>query len=128
MFRSVGPRAASVVAGFLFSLSAHMASADAASEDAARKHFKAGVAYLQDPDGERYEEAYSEFKVAYELSNSPKVLGNIGLCAMKLERDDEAIAAYARYLAEVADIDPEERAQIKRDLETLSESAARITV
>ena len=46
-----------------------------ASEEEARKHFKAGVAYLQDPEGERFEEAYAEFKKAYELARAPKVLG-----------------------------------------------------
>jgi len=94
----------------------------------ARRHFRAGVAYLQDPDGARYEEAYIEFRAAYAASSSPKVLGNVGLCAMKLERDGEAIDAYRRYLAEVPDIDAEERAQIQTDLTTLETSAARLTL
>lgn len=94
----------------------------------ARKHFAAGVALLQDPDGEKVEEAYREFKTAYDLSHSPKVLGNMGLCAMRLERDGEAIDAYSQYLREVKDIDPDERAQIVRDLETLSVGVARITI
>ncbi|MCC6526530.1 MAG: hypothetical protein IT373_28030 [Polyangiaceae bacterium] len=94
----------------------------------AQAHFKAGVSFLQDPEGARYEEAYAEFKHAFELSGSPKVLGNLGLCAMKLERDGEAIDSYARYLAEVSDIDPDERAQIERDLETLRVSAVRVTL
>src|SRR5262249_18602002 len=42
------------------------------------------------------------------------------------ERDGEAIAAYTRYLAEVSDIDPQERDQVKRDLETLNASAVRV--
>ncbi len=94
----------------------------------AKEHFAAGVSFLQDPDGEKVEEAYREFKTAYELSSSPKILGNMGLCAMKLERDGEAIDAYARYLREVPDIDPDERAQIVRDLQTLTVGVARITV
>jgi hypothetical protein len=109
-------------------LVAGLAHAADPSEEAARKHFMAGVAYLQDQEGERYEEAYAEFKAAFELSHSPKVLGNIGLCAMKLERDGEAVAAYTRYLAEVPDIDPDERAQIARDVETLTASASRVTI
>jgi hypothetical protein len=96
--------------------------------DEARTHFKAGVSYLQDPEGERYEEAYAEFKKSYELSKSPKVLGNVALCAMMLERDGEAIDAYTRYLREVVDIDPEERAQNTRDLETLTAGAAHVAV
>jgi hypothetical protein len=98
------------------------------ADEEARKHFKAGVAFLQDPEGERFEEAYAQFKRAYELSKSPKVLGNMGLCAMKLERDGEAIDAYTRYLRDVSDIDPEERAQIERDLETLKASVVTVEI
>ncbi len=106
-------------------------AADAADADAnveARRHFKAGVALLEDPEGERFEEAYAAFRAAYELSKSPTVLGNLGLCAMKLERDGEAIDAYTRYLREVSDIDSEERLQVSRDLQTLSSSAVRVSV
>jgi hypothetical protein len=101
---------------------------DASTKDEAVRHFRAGVANLQDPEGARFEDAYSEFKRAYDLSHSPKVLGNLGLCAMKLERDGEAIAAYTRYLKEVDDIDPEERAQVARDLEVLTTSAISATI
>jgi hypothetical protein len=93
-----------------------------------RAHFEAGVALLQDPDGARYEDAYREFRAAYAQSQSPRVLGNIGFCAMKLERDLEAIDAYARYLEEVSEIDPVEREQIRRDLATLRAGVVRVTV
>src|SRR5690242_12924037 len=56
-----------------------------------RRHFNAGVALLQDPEGEKVEEAYREFKTAYDVSGSAKILGNMGFCAMRLERDGEAI-------------------------------------
>jgi hypothetical protein len=94
----------------------------------ARKQFQAGVNLLDDPDGARYEDAYLAFRKAYELSRSPKVLGNIGFCALKLERDGEAIDAYSAYLRETRDIDERERAQIERDLATLNSSAARFRV
>jgi hypothetical protein len=100
---------------------------DAISEDA-RKHFKAGVSLLQDPDGARYEDAYREFEAAYAASPSPKMLGNLGYCALKLERDGEAISAYTRYLQEVPDIDPAESAQIARDVATLRAGLVRVTV
>ena len=96
--------------------------------DDARRHFNAGVALLQDPDGTRWEEAYREFRAAFAASPTPKILGNIGLCAMKLERDGEAIEAYSRYIREVADIDAEERAQIARDLQTLSVTVVRLSL
>ena len=101
-------------------------AADVPISDEARGHFKAGVSYLQDPDGERVEDAYREFKTAYAISSSPKILGNIGFCAMRLERDSEAIDSYSRYLHEVADIDTEERNQIVRDVQTMSVTVARI--
>src|SRR5271166_2228094 len=94
----------------------------------ARAHFAAGVNLLKDPDGPRYEEAYSEFKAAYASAASYKILGNLGLCAMKLERDDEAIQAYTKYLAEGSDLSPSEIAQLKTDLATLKTGVVYLTV
>jgi len=85
----------------------------------ARQRFRTGVAYLTDPDGARYEEAYREFKAAYADSASWKILGNLGISAMKLERDGEAVEAFRKYLDGGGDaIDPAERAQMERDLMT----------
>ncbi len=83
---------------------------------------------MQDPEGEKVEEAYGQFKTAYDMSGSPKILGNMGFCAMRLERDGDAIDAYSRYLREVTDIDPDERAQIVRDLQTLIVGVVRVTI
>ncbi len=92
---------------------------DVQVSDAARTHFKTGVAFLTDPDGARYDEAYHEFKAAYADSPSWKILGNLGITAMKLERDGEAVDAYQKYLTQGgAQIDPSERAQMERDLMT----------
>jgi len=93
----------------------------------ARSHFNAGVNLLQDPDGARYEEAYREFKAAYAESPSWKILGNLGLASMKLERDGEAIEAYQKYLAESGSaLDADEREQVKRDLSTLTSGVVRL--
>ncbi len=129
MIGFLGARSLCVALGLAFVLHPSTARAEggAADEDA-RKHFKVGISYLQDPEGERFEEAYGEFKLAYELSKSPNVLGNMGLCAMKLERDGEAITSYTRYLREVPDIEPDERAQIERDLPALEASAVHLSV
>jgi hypothetical protein len=109
-----------------------IARADDATSSEARVHFRAGLNLLQDPAGPRYEEAYVEFKRAYALVGAHKILANIALCAMKLERDAEAIDAFSRYLsaAEAAGetIDPEERQQIERDLTTLKAGMAQVTV
>lgn len=94
----------------------------------ARRHFAAGVSLLQDPEGEKVEEAYREFRTAYDVSGSPKILGNMGFCAMRLERDGEAIEAYSRYLRDVPNIDADERAQIVRDLQTLTVGVARLSI
>lgn len=95
----------------------------------AREHFNAGVAFVDDPDGARYEEAYREFKAAYAISPSWKILGNLGLVALKLERDGEAIAAYTQYLEQGgAQIDSAERRQVERDLQILKNGLVPLTL
>lgn len=95
----------------------------------ARAHFRAGVSMLQDPDGARYGEAYREFKAAYADSPSWKILGNLGITAMKLERDGEAIEAFRTYLEEGGEqIEAGERRQVQRDLETLEAGVVWVTL
>lgn len=104
-------------------------AADVTITEEARAHFSAGVSFLQDPDGARYEDAYREFNAAYAASPSWKILGNLGLSAMKLERDGEAIDAYTKYLAEGGkEIERDERAQIERDLKTLQASVVYVSL
>ncbi len=99
-----------------------------AADEEARTHFSAGVNLLKDPARPRYDEAYIEFKKAYSLVSSPKILGNLGLCAMKLERDAEAIDAFTRYLSDVPDLPADERTQVERDLATLKATLATVSV
>jgi len=94
----------------------------------ARTHFAAGVNLLRDPDGARYEEAYREFKAAYTASPSYKILGNLGLCAMKLERDGEAIDAYTKYLEHANELDPAEAKQVATDVQTLKTGLFKLTL
>jgi hypothetical protein len=95
----------------------------------ARQHFSAGVALLKDPDGARYEEAYGEFKAAYAASPSWKILGNLGIAAMKLERDGEAIVAFEKYLeGGKKELDAAERADVERDLNTLRSAGVQVTI
>ena len=93
-----------------------------------KRQFDAGVALLEDPDGAKYEDGYRAFKKAYELTQSPKVLGNLAFCAYHLERDGEAIDAYTTYLHDVPEIDEKERKQIQRDLTTLTATVARVKI
>jgi hypothetical protein len=107
----------------------HARAAEAAITEEARAHFSAGVSFLQDPDGARYEDAYREFSAAYAASPSWKILGNLGLSAMKLERDGEAIDAFTKYLAQGGkELERDERAQVERDLKTLQASVVYLTL
>jgi hypothetical protein len=103
-------------------------AADVPITEEARAHFTSGVNLLKDPDGARYEDAYREFKAAYAASPSYKILGNLGLCALKLERDGEAIDAYEEYMKHAADLDPAEVTQVKTDLSTLKSGVVRVTL
>ena len=110
-----------------FSLTA--VAADVPISEEARAHFKAGVNLLEDPDGARYEEAYREFKAAYQASPSWKILGNLGICAYRLERDGEALAAFEKYLQEgKKEIDAAERAQVERDAQTVRAGLVRVSL
>lgn len=102
------------------SLAGAEAASPASSEAAlneARLHFSNGVELLQ-ASPPNYQDAYPQFLLAYEKTGqSWKVLGNLGLCALHLERDGEAIDYYRRYLDEGGDeIDPAERKAIEREI------------
>jgi hypothetical protein len=102
---------------------------DVVITEEARTHFAAGVALLKDPRAPRYEDAYREFKAAYAAAPSYKILGNLGLCAMQIERDKEAINAYESYLKLAGpELTAEELEQIKRDLLTLRSGVVEVTV
>ncbi|HEY8086532.1 MAG TPA: hypothetical protein VIF09_01765 [Polyangiaceae bacterium] len=127
------PSPAKILAGVLFALGLAIAgearAADVPITEEARTHFAAGVALLQDPKAPRYEDAYREFKAAYAASPSYKILGNLSLCAMKIERDAEAIDAMEKYLKEAGpELSPPERDQAQRDLLTLKAGVVNITV
>ena len=105
------------------------ASGDVVITEKARAHFKAGVNLMQDPEGERFEEAYQQFKAAYEESASWKILGNLGLTAMRLERYGEAIDAFTEYLKGGKEtLSQEEIDQFQRDLETLEASVSTMMI
>lgn len=96
----------------------------------AQRHFEAGLAYADDPGGPKWEEALKEFQLAHEASPTPKLMNNIGVCALNLERDGEAIEAYKAYLAGGAEVDlkPKQRKQIETDIATLSASLVKISL
>lgn len=107
-------------------LHAGAARADDAIPEEAKLYFKNGVELIQGQPP-NYQDAYYQFKLAWEKSKSWKVLSNWGLCALKLERDGEAIWAYTEYLKQ-KDVDPDERKDLERDLLLLNGNAASVTL
>lgn len=103
------------------------AQSDTPSE--AQLLFSNGVELLQQTPP-NYQDAYNQFRLAYEKSGgSWKVLGNLGLCALNLERDGEALAHYRKYLDEGgSEIDPGERASIEKELLLLQGNMATVTL
>ncbi len=97
--------------------------------DKARMLFNAGVDFLQDPDGARYDEAYRSFSAAYAESPSWLILGNLGISAMKIERDGEALEALETYLRKGrAELEQDEIIQVERDLRTLRASVTWVQI
>jgi tetratricopeptide (TPR) repeat protein len=83
-------------------------------EDLARAHFNTGsVAF----GAGRYSEALVEFQKAYELSQRPKLLYNIGVASDRLRRDREALAAFEQYLQRVPEAP--ERAEVEARIAVL---------
>jgi heme exporter protein D len=105
------------------------ASPTAQDVEQAKNHMAAGVAFMQDPDGARYEEAYPEFRKAYELSGSLNALHNLAISAQKLELDGEAISYYETVLEKKGDdLDENDKAQITRDLAGLKAAVAWVSL
>lgn len=92
-------------------------------------HFANGVELLQ-ATPPNYQDAFRQFQLAYEKTHgSWKVMGNLGLCALKLERDGEALGYYEGYLKEGGDqIDPDERSHIEREMLLIQGNMAHVVL
>lgn len=73
---------------------------DETRDSEARGLFDAGVSAY---GGGRYEEALGYFQRAYDLSERPVLLYNIGTAAERARRDEVALRAYEQYLERVPD-------------------------
>jgi hypothetical protein len=95
----------------------------------ARLHFANGVELLQ-ADPPNYQDAYQQFQLALAKSGrSWKVLGNLAFCALKLERDGEALEYYEEYLRRGGDdIDPREKTSIERETLLARGNLATVTI
>jgi hypothetical protein len=100
-----------------------------ASPEAAKRYFQNGVDLITAAQP-NYQDAYYQFQLAYQESNSSwKVLGNLGLCALKLERDQEAVSYYEQYLQKGGnEIAPEERQAIEQDMLLLKGNLATVRI
>ncbi|HSC87688.1 MAG TPA: hypothetical protein VLC09_10475 [Polyangiaceae bacterium] len=128
--RLVGIRwlVALAVSGSLLATPWGSAQAQEAQPSEAQLYFSNGVELLQQTPP-NYQDAYNQFLLAYEKSNHNwKVLGNLGLCALNLERDDEAITYYRTYLDQGGqEVDPEERKSIEKELLLVQGNLAHVT-
>ena len=107
-------------------LATSIAHADEKISEEAKLYFQNGVELIQNQPP-NYQDAYYQFKLAWDKSHSWKVLGNWGLCALKLERDGEAIWAYSEYLKKGGkDVDASERKDLERDLMLLNGNSASV--
>jgi hypothetical protein len=109
-------------------LLASLADAQEKISEEAKLYFKNGVELIQQ-NPPNYQDAYYQFKLAYEKSGSWKVLGNLGLCALKLERDGEALQAYADYLKGGGkQVDAEERRAMERESLLISGNSSTVNL
>lgn len=98
---------------------------DAETIARARNHFNAGTAYYDDG---RYDDAAREFAEAYRLTGHPDVLFNLASSYDRLERRDDAIEHYRKYLDEAESPPDRERIETRiHELETLRDAEARET-
>lgn len=89
-------------------------------------HFKRGTEFYDEND---FRGALIEFKRAYELVPSWKILFNIGQVEMELKNYAGALAAYTRYLREGGPDVPAGRvAQVNADIERLKGRVGRIGI
>jgi hypothetical protein len=88
----------------------------------ARALFEAGSTAFEDA---RYADALGHFQRAYELSERPRLLYNIGLAADRLRRDEIALEAFEQFLAEVPD--HPRRRDVRARVEVLREAVERGT-
>lgn len=102
-----------VLLGFAYPLSAQTTTDDAA----ARERFELGRAAFEQTD---FEEALVHFREAYRLSRRGQLQYNIGTTADRLQRDEEALEAFQRYLAETAN--PTRDQEVRARMATLRDS------
>lgn len=83
---------------------------DSSRDSQARALFEAGATAY---NGGRYEQALRYFREAYELSERPALLFNIGMSADRLRQDELALRSFEQYLEQVPDAPNREAAEAR---------------
>ena len=116
---SAGPRSAlSLALTALVSFSVTSTTLAQESDERARLHFESGRSYYEEG---AYERALEEFQHAYQLSQRPALLYNIGTTQERLGQWSEAADTFTRYLADAPDI--QDRATFERRIANLRRRA-----
>ena len=89
----------------------------------AASHFKQGQAYFKLGD---YDRAIAEYQAAFDLSAEPSLIFNIGLCHVRANRSEEALASFKRYLELAPDgsVSEEAREEVARLTPIVEKAAA----
>lgn len=114
----------------IFALAMTFASAGAYAQspkgDDAEAHFKRGVALYQEND---FRSAVVEFRRAYEIAKSWKLLYNVAQAEYQNHDYVAALASFERYLAEgAAEIPKTRRAEVEREIAKLAARVGKIRV
>ncbi|MCB9604553.1 MAG: tetratricopeptide repeat protein [Sandaracinus sp.] len=86
---------------------------DSSRDEEARRLFQAGQIAYEDA---RYPDALGYFEHAYELSERPELLFNIGQTADRLRDDERAIAAFELYVDLLPDAENRRQVEVRLDI------------
>jgi tetratricopeptide (TPR) repeat protein len=89
------------------------------NDRAARDYFERGRTAFEEAD---YESALVYFRHAYRLSNRNELQYNIGVAADRLQREEEALEAFERYLEDAKN--PERQAEVRERINALRQTIA----
>lgn len=100
-------------------MAAPAAAQRAPDDEAGREYFERGRDAFEQAD---YESALVYFQHAYRLSRRSELQYNIGVAADRLQREEEALEAFERYLEETRE--PAREAEVRERVEALEQSIA----
>ena len=102
-----------------FGFAAGAIAQEAPNDAAARQYFERGRSAFEQAD---YESALVYFRHAYRLSNRSELQYNIGVAADRLQREEEALEAFERYVEETES--PAREPEVRERINALQQSIA----